>query len=321
MYSFGYLLHRYKDAAKTWAVYAMDNKISEQGESHGGSGKSIAYKSIRYFMKSVTLEGRNPKLTENAHIYENVTRHTDYILIDDSHEYLKFDFFYSSITGEMSVNPKNNKQYVIPFEDAGKFAFTSNFPIKNADNSTERRLLYTVFSDYYHFNKNNDYREERKVNDDFGKNLFQDFTEEEWNMFINFMAQCLKFYLSVDFKVDPPMDSVTKRTLIAEMGSAFQGWADTYFSPESDRLDKLVSKKDAFKSFVEENKVGWTSQKFTKAMKAWCRFHHYTFDPTPLQNASGRIIRKIDNVATEMIYVQTKAILTIETTSPDGLPF
>ena len=116
IFTIGYLLHRYKTQSKAWAVYAMDNIIGEEGESNGRSGKSFCYKALKHFMKSVTLPGRNPKLTENPHLYDRVTEHTDYILIDDADQYLKFDYFYDTVTGELIVNPKNNQSYEIPFE-------------------------------------------------------------------------------------------------------------------------------------------------------------------------------------------------------------
>jgi len=58
IFSFGYLLHRYKTQSKAWAVFAMDNIIGEEGESNERSEKSFGYKALRYFMKYVTLSGR-----------------------------------------------------------------------------------------------------------------------------------------------------------------------------------------------------------------------------------------------------------------------
>lgn len=317
IYAIGYLIHRYKDASRPWCVFAMDNKISEDGESHGGSGKSLAFKSVRRFMKTVTLDGRNPKLTDNPHIYERVTVHTDMILIDDANQFLKFDYFFAPLTGDMTVNPKNNKQYEIPFNEVPKFVITSNYTLRNIDPSTERRLLYTVFSDYYHITSNGDYQENREPKDDFGKKLFDDFTEEEWNLFCNFIAQCCKAYLNFE-KINPPMDNVNTRVLLSEMGMAFEAWADTFFSKESGNLDTCVIKKHAFKRFVDENKVSWTPQKFTKALKAWVRMKRYILDPKELHNNSGRIIRRkatpifsngawIDGAIEpfEMLYIQT----------------
>ncbi len=306
IYSLGYLMHRYKDPDRPWAVFAMDNKLSDDGESHGGSGKSIAYKAVRYFMKYVTLEGRNPRLTDNPHIWENVTNHTDYILIDDANQYLKFDFFYSALTGEMNVNPKHGKQYEIPFEEVPKMAITSNFGLRNTDPSTERRLLYTVFSDYYHFNKDGEYERSWSPADEFGKNLFLDFTEEEWNAFFNTMATCLQVYLNFG-KIEPPMENVHKRNLVVAMTNPFKEWAEVYFSEDGGKVDTLICRKVAMEDYFLHNsrdKNKWTTNKFTKALKAFCKFHHFEYNPKVLHNDQGRIIRKHEGKAEEHIYIK-----------------
>ena len=312
MFSLGYLLHRYKTPSKAWCVFAMDNVIGEEGESNGRSGKSFCYKSLRPFMKSVTLSGRNPKLTENPHLYDRVTEHTDYVLVDDADQYLNYKFFYDSVTGELIVNPKNNQSYEIPFEKAPKFVFTSNHAQRNLDPSLEARLLYTVFSDYYHQQSDsNDYHETRGIRDDFGKDLFgYDYSEEEWNQDFNFFAQCVRFYLSVPSpqKINPPMHNVTLRNMLAEMGQAFKDWADAYFDEHGDKIDTLIPKEDALKDFIEKtNTKGWSTNKFTKALIAWCRFYGFKFNPKAMQNSQKRISRKVDGVTKDMIYVQTKA--------------
>ncbi len=311
MFSLGYLLHRYKTPSKAWCVFAMDNVIGEEGESNGRSGKSFCYKTLRTFMKSVTLPGRNPKLTDNPHLYDRVTEHTDYILIDDADQYLNYKFFYDSITGELIVNPKNNQSYEISFEKAPKFVFTSNHAQRNLDPSLEARLLYTVFSDYYHQQSDsNDYNETRGIRDDFGKDLHKDaYTEEEWNNDLNFFAQCLKFYLSVPspHKINPPMQNVTLRNMLAEMGQAFKDWADAYFDLNGDKVDTMVPKEDALKDFIDKtNNKGWSTNKFTRSLIAWCRFYGFKFNPKAFQNNQKRISRKVDGTTKDMIYISTK---------------
>jgi hypothetical protein len=321
IYSIGYMLHKYKDESKAWCVFAMDNKISENGESHGGSGKSLCYGSLNHILKRrFYLKGRDEKLTQNDFIYAGVTEDTDYIMIDDASQYLKFDFFFSEITGSIKVNPKNMQPFEIPFNKAPKFVIASNFTVFNADPSTARRLLYTVFSDYYHFNKDNEYREERQVSADFGgRNLFKDFTDAEWNAYYNFCAQSLQFFLTHPTKVNPPMDNVTKRSLQAEMGDAFQGWAlaffetkqnnvDTYVE-ENKYLDQYFSKEMAFDEFIKATKQSkWTSNKFKKALQAYCSWNGYILNPKELQNAPGRIVKKIDNKTQEAIYIRTLTV-------------
>ena len=314
IFSIGYLLHRYKDPARPWCVFAMDNKISETGESHGRSGKSLCYRTIRYFMKSVTLNGRNPKLTENPHVYDRVTEHTDYILVDDADQYLNFGFFFNALQGDMEVNPKNNQSYEIPFEHVPKFCITSNFTLRNIDPSTEGRILYTVFSDFYHVKtEGEDYEEDFTIRDDFGKNLFLDYSEEEWNNDFNFFAACLQFYLNVprDRKINPPMDNVTKRNLRTEMTEIFKSWADVYFANSSKNCNNLIIRDVAFDNFIASTKQHkWIVNKFTRALKAWCKYTDYveTLNPKQFQNSAGRIIREPDGETKEMIYVQTKEI-------------
>lgn len=339
IFAIGYLMHRYKDRGKPWCVYAMDNNINDDGLSYGGSGKSllmdIAMRKIN--QKTFKIPGRNPKVTENPFVYDGLSPHHRYILVDDAHQYLNFQFFFEPLTGDLTVNPKNNQQFTIPFDQVGKFGMSTNFTPRDLDPSTERRLLYIVFSDYYHnHGETDDFHETRRVSDDFGKSLFDEFTDDEWNLFYNTMAQCLQFFLSCPDKIEPPMGNVTKRNLQSEMGLTFQAWADVYFSSESDNRDKQIVKSRAMKTFLEDNKVQWTTQKFTKALKAWCRFNHFTYNPKELTNDKNRIVARIEEeyydrnkrefVKTghqkteEMIYIQTMDEL-VQPAVKEDLPF
>ena len=127
IFTFGYMLHRYKDAVRAWAPLAMDNKIGEEGECNGRSGKSFFFKVLSFMMKTVKLSGRNPKLMDNPHVFDPVTQYTDMILIDDCDQYLNLGPFYDNITSDMNVNPKNNRMFTIPFNESPKMAFTTNY--------------------------------------------------------------------------------------------------------------------------------------------------------------------------------------------------
>jgi len=325
IYALGYLLHRYRDPSRPWAVFAMDSRVSDDGESHGGSGKSICFKAPRLFMKSVTLDGRKPDLTKDQFLYENVNRHTDYILVDDANQYLNFQFFFSALTGELTVNPKNNRRFEMAFEDVPKFALTSNFVVRNLDSSTVRRLLYVVFSDYYHKNANGFYEEDRTVADEFGKNIVhKDYTDDEWNDFYSFMIQCCQFYLNHS-KIEPPMDNVHKRNLISIMGNAFHEWADVYFSEDAGTLNDFVIRVDAFEDFKKGTRSNWTSQKFGKAIHAWCEYYGYELNPKDYHNDQGRIIRKVTrdsrDRAMEMLFIKTVKDVPGDVNPPSIAPF
>jgi hypothetical protein len=329
IFCLGYLLHRYKAENRAWCVFAMDSKEGSNDESNGGTGKSFCFKTPRLFMQSVTLSGRNPELIKNKHIFENVTEHTKYTLIEDSDAYTPFSFFFDTVTGDLTVNPKNTKSYAIPFERSPKFCITSNYVLRNIDPSTSRRILYAVFSDYYHEKTdNNGYLETRTIYDDFGKNLFRDgYTEEEWNADLNFFVECCQFYLSVikdNIKLQPPMANVIRRNLRGSMEEYFLDWAQVFFAPQSGNCNRLLPRPEVFKNFGESSgKSNWNANRFLKALKAFCKYDKniLSLNPGELLGPNGRILKLYNGKTTEMLYVQTKPELNIEleySDAPEG---
>lgn len=322
IFTIGYMLHRYKSPSRAWAPQAMDNKIGDDGECNGRSGKSFMFKSLSIFMKTVKLSGRNPKLMDNQHVFDQVNQHTDFILVDDCDRYLNTGLFYDIITSDMTVNPKNNQSFTIPFEESPKLGFTTNYVPVDFDPSTEARLLYVVFSDYYHQRtESNDYKETHSIRDDFGKDLFsKTYSEEEWNADINFFLQCCRFYLSLceeSVKLIPPMDNIIKRKYKADMGNNFEDWANSYFTADSGHLDTFIVREKAFadyKSFSGINKI--TMQRFTKALKGFVALCPYIDELNPKEhcNSQGRIVRKDeDGKAADMIYLSS-----VSKTDPAG---
>ncbi|MEE1174293.1 MAG: hypothetical protein U0K53_02315 [Paludibacteraceae bacterium] len=315
-YAIGYMLHQYKVESKPMAVWIMENRLSEDGESSGGSGKSFLINAIKRLnlLNVVTLQGREKGLTENKHLLDRVSCWTDILLIDDPRQYFDFDTFYSLITGNTTINRKGQDSYEIDYHDSPITVFASNFPPVGAkQGSTERRLLYMVYSDYYHA-QGTAYNEFRSIADDFGKDLFgHNYTEDEYNADYNFCVDCLQMYLQCTAHgevIRPPMENVYKRINIAEMGNGgFLEWAELYFAPGSDNLDTLISRKEAFENFRDEtgNRT-WSQQKFKKALAAFCENSDYIIqlDPPQLRKGSKRITRKINGVQREYFYIQTK---------------
>ncbi len=317
IYAFGYMMHTYKSPDKPFALYAMDNKVADINESHGGSGKSVFLKGIqRVLLENHYINGRDSRKTQDDFIYHGVTNETDFIMVDDCHAYMDYGFFFNAITGDLDVNNKNGLRFVIPFDDVGKIGFASNYPPNSLDPSLARRLLFTVFSDYYHHNQDDEYNESRAISDDFeGKTLFKHFTDAQWNKFYNFCAQCIQFYLSSPYKIDPPMENVTMRNLMQEMGVTFKDWADVFFakkvedqqtsSPAFKHLDVYLVKQDAWEDF-QKTKSKMSPTKFKKCVKAYCKYNEWIFNPKEYQTEkNGRILKTIDNETKEVFYIKT----------------
>ncbi len=319
IFTMGYMLHHYKSPSRAWAPMAMDNKIGEDDECNGRSGKSFFFKVLSLLMKTVKLSGRNPKLMDNPHVFDQVTQHTQMLLVDDCDRYLNTGLFYDNITSDMTVNPKNNQSFTIPFEESPKIAFTTNYVPADFDPSSEARLLYMVFSDYYHQKtEDNDYLESRSIRDDFGKDLFsKTYSEEEWNQDLNFILQCVKFYLSVcdePIKLLPPMRNIVFRKLKQDIGTNFEDWAQVYFSPDNVHLDCFVPRTKVFDDFKNHGgKVqNMTSQRFMQKLRYFAQICPWVdeMNPEEARNAQGRVMRRDpDNPAAgpvEMIYMRKK---------------
>lgn len=319
IFAIGYLLHGYKDPARAWAVFAMDNRIGNGRDSNGGSGKSIVLTFLKNFTAWSDQEGRDPNLTDNTHMLQGVTKYTDLVMVDDAKRSLQFDYFFSKITGSMTVNPKGLPPYTIPFRESPKFIFTSNY-ILHEDPSTARRLLYMVFSDWYHSHVEGDeYQGEYKVYDDFGgRSLFEKetYTEAEWNEDINFLAFCLKFYLQTTTadgagipdkqKVNPPLGNIRRRQILSRIDVNFMEWADVYIV---ERLGMEMMRSEMYADFLSNGGFNYgktTPHNFKKNLETWAKFHGYALNPGS-KAKDGRLQKKLPNGATVEYFVVAPA--------------
>lgn len=322
IFAIGYMLHKYKRESRPWAPMAMDYKIDENGVCNGRSGKSFIFKTLSKLLKTVNLSGRNRKLLDNPHVFEQVSKHTDMVLVDDCCQGFDTRDLYDNLTGPMKVNPKNNHIFEIPFEDSPKFAFTTNYVPSEFDPSSDARLLYMVFGDYYHErSESNDYLESRSIRDDFSMDLFSPgYPESCWNADINFLMQCTRFYLSIsgtNIKIQPPMENIMRRKYKQDMGRNFEDWANGYFgnTEGNEHLDTMLVRTEVFEEYKRSTGMAKaTMQSFTKALRAFCNLsdHVEEFNPKELCTQGNRILKKKDEVTTEMIYLRTTKVAQIE---------
>src|SRR5690606_40452557 len=150
--------------------------------------------------------------------------------------------------------------------------------------SAFRRLLPTVFSGYYHeMAVGTDYREKRDPEMEFGKKLFDDFNEDEWNRFYNTAVYALKFFLSTKEKIAPAMDNVNTRNLLEAIGPDVLEWANVYFNEESGNLDKYLVREEVFADFnFHSPKSKLTPHSWRDRINSFCRLRGYILNPPAL---------------------------------------
>lgn len=336
LFVLGYMCSQYKDPSKPWMVFLQDLKISEVGKSSGRSGKTVLSLAMAKIRTSYYIGGRNKKLTENQFIYDGYTKFHQIIEVDDLHEYAEMDFFYTQITGKREVNNKHLSPEVLEYRDSGKMIISSNFELRNTDNSTMARMLFCGVSDYYHqATKQNDYRQTVDPSIKYGRLLFDDFTDEEWLIFDNIIAYAIQLQMRF-YKINPPMGNLEKRQLRRRMTDGLRSkeeeffyWASSYFllyegdeKPELSPNDRgyyntLIHKDTAFQDFckiltkkqIDEYKV----TQFKKAIKDFCAYHDFEFNPLSIctDKKHSRITKTINGDTSEYFYISTNSKIEI----------
>ncbi len=279
--SIGYLLCKYKERGKAKAVYCMETNILEEDEGNhkGGTGKSFFIDSLKEVRKREFLNGQNMKDNNWQFIFQRIDYDTDIIHIDDLNSKIDLNRFLPDITGDLVINPKNTSEFVIPFDKAPKFAFTSNHAIKKFDDSLRRRIQFVSFSDYYHSANSESGLKERSPRTEFGRDLLKQYDDRDWNMFYNFMLQCVVAYMRYGL-IDPDMPDINARIRKAQIGLDFLDWADDYFD---DKFNKILDDEVcylAYKAALSRKEESWAKKKtFTKKVIGWCEIRGYSYNP------------------------------------------
>ena len=279
----GFLLCDYKYASERKAVIIQDHLMSEVGQSHGGAGKSIVGNAIGHVVSQFFIDGKQMK-RDDEFLLSGVTKATRNIFIDDVKTNFAFENLFAMVTGPMYVNPKGKDRYCIPLADSPKILITTNHAINKAnENATKRRIIYMEFSTWYN--------PDHTLVDDFHHMFFDDWDDEQWNLFDNLMAECVMYYFR-SFEncwaregagaVPPPMKNIELRTLRQEMSEVLYQWAEEYFDPSGSHLNERIKRADLVASFFEyaggPAGHGVTRTNFKGKIQAYCKFKGYDFN-------------------------------------------
>lgn len=288
----GYLLHRYKDPSRPWAIVIAEE--TENEDEGGGTGKGLFMIAIGKLRIKVTMEGQTDH-GDKSFRFQRVNPDTDIICVEDCKKDFDFDSYYSPITEGITVEKKGMDEYYISYEDSPKIAFTTNYTISNTGEHAQRRQRVLEFSNYY--------SKTRTPEMEFGHLLFNDWDKNEWNLFFNFMFYCTGIYMADSItKLDNSL-SIRRKQLRLDVkgnGEEFLEWWDDYTSEK-----RVVVTKDEdgnevetteenepdckeFKSinelhvqFLKEYKIDekyFKIKKFSLSIEKGCRLFGYKFE-------------------------------------------
>lgn len=260
----GYLLHRYKDPSKPWAVVLAEE--TEDEKNGGGTGKGILVKALSYMANVERVDGKNFKLDKNF-AFQRVGLDTKIVAIEDVRKNVDFEGFYSIITEGITVEKKNKDELFIPYKDSPKILFTTNYTIPSTGNHAKRRQRVFEFSNYF--------SSKHTPHDHFRHKLFDDWDADEWNRFYNLMFTCVAFYFSNGVKMTENGNKLNRKHIKLNFGEEYLDWWDEQVEM---LFDSYKPFRDLYNYFLQQNdfdKKDYSQKRFKKAIEESCEKFGY----------------------------------------------
>ena len=143
---------------------------------------------------------------------------------------------------------------------------TSNYIVKGQGASHERRRIEIELKQYYKPNFS--------PRDEFGHNLYDDWSPEEWNLFDNFMMYCVHQYIL--YGVAKPVNkNLSLKKLKNSVPESFIEW----FSGKNmdfDRYHELAALCNEFRS-IDHDSAKETNRKISGWMKEFCNYKKWKY--------------------------------------------
>ena len=253
----GYLLHKYKDPSRPYAVILAEENDNE--EKGGGTGKGIFIKALSYIVNTIRVDGKNFKIDKNF-AFQRVDIDTKIVAIEDTRKKVDFEGFYSIITEGITVEKKNKDELFIPYKDSPKIMFTTNYSIPTNGVHAKRRQRVLEFAPYF--------SDKHTPEDEFGNKLFDGWSDDEWNRFFNFMFLAVNDYLENGLSVMPFSNNMAKKMIRNQCGEEFLEWFLDAIKVED--WVSIEALHNEFLTMYGMDKKDYPRRRFTVAIKRAC---------------------------------------------------
>ncbi len=234
----GYLLSTYKNKTNNKAIILNDEVISDNPE--GGTGKGLFVQGLRQIRKVAILDGKSFD-DKKSFPYQTVSQDSQVLVWDDVKRNFDFESKFSLVTEGITIERKNKDAIKLSVEESPKILISTNYAIKGAGNSHDRRRHEMEVSQYYG-DKITPYNE-------FGHQLFDDWSDDMYGRFDNYMVHCIQKYL-LHGLISQTAKNIKLRKFIAETSMEFYEWM------EEDGIFPLnirKTKSEAFAEFIQDN--------------------------------------------------------------------
>lgn len=273
----GFILHAFKNGGYCPAVIINDEVISENPE--GGTGKGLFMNGISRMKKAVTIDGKSFSF-DKSFAYQLVSTDTQVLVFDDVKKNFDFERLFSVVTEGITVERKNKDAIKIPFHKSPKVVITTNYAIQGKGNSFERRKWEMEFKQFY--------SKDFTPQDEFGRLLFNDWSQDDWCAFDNYMIKVLQGYLNTGL-VKCNFVNLKERKFRAETNAEFAEWAHE-FGPSFIPMNQRFRPDDVFDKFIADNNGMFrmlSKQRFNSWLRTYC-LHMTGSNPVEGRDGAGK---------------------------------
>ncbi|MGA1702649.1 MAG: BT4734/BF3469 family protein [Methylophilaceae bacterium] len=265
----GFLMSGYKDPGFCPSVILNDEIISD--EPRGGTGKGLFVQGISMMKKVAMIDGKGFSF-DKPFAYQTITTDTQVISFDDVKKGFDFERLFSAITEGITIEKKNKDAIRIPFRFSPKIVITTNYTIRGRGNSFARRKFELELKQFY--------TKEFTPVDEFGKRLFDEWNDDEWCSFDNYMINNLRTFLSSGL-VEAVSSNTALKRLAADTCHEFIEWAGLVEGTKPSDLivyNERIFKDDLFMDFISYNPDFAANGKRTISRSTFYRWLNYYGD-------------------------------------------
>lgn len=210
----GYLLHNFRRGDDDQMVVIIGNQEVKKGDNKGGAGKSLLAQSFDHLVSQTYVPGESMDVKGNRFTFHGVKTGTQQIFIDELQQ-ASLKPIKSILSTALTVKPFMEPPFTIQKEDLPKVVSTMAEIPDYSDEGVGRRIIPLVLSDFYYNKVKAGNRHAVKTT--HGKWFFGSaFNHNDWNTFMWFMIDCLKFYLKYDVNPKPVMEALRQRLVRQE---------------------------------------------------------------------------------------------------------
>ncbi len=262
----GYLLNTHKNRSKIKAVILNDEIISDNPE--GGTGKGLFVQGLSQIRNTSIIDGKQFD-SKKSFAYQTVSLDTKILVFDDVKKNFDFEDKFSIVSEGLTLERKNKDAIKLNVHESPKIIMSTNYAIKGEGNSHNRRRHEIEIAQYY--------GKDITPEDEFGKQLFDEWENEEFQRFDNYMVYCIQMYLKSGL-IKQTAKNIKLRKFIAETNMDFNEWiSDVENFPLNIRNDKA----QYFNAFITENKdyERWLKRNtFNIWVQKYATFKGYRFE-------------------------------------------